>query len=317
MMNSEKRANTSVPSCLFQAQSIHGDDINVEALKQSLIADFKVPEEQIAIATGTTREIQGVDLFDAACPIRFIITVKAIAEGWDCSFAYVLCSVSEISTARSVEQLLGRILRLPRAAKKKREALNCAYAFAASQNFMRTAQSLQDALIEGAGFQRLEAKDLIVPEDHSQRQLWEADSITIEASEKVYEEPDLSQVGGELREKVSFYQESGTLTIKGDITEKDAESLQQCFQGPESRKVVDRIFKRIQERRTVAVKPKPAEHLRVPLLSIRVDGQLELFEETHFLDVPWNIAECDSTLSESEFPKQVAAVARPVKSTSA
>ena len=218
----------------------------------------------------------------------------------------MLCSVSEISTARSVEQLLGRILRLPRAAKKRRQALNCAYAFAASQNFVRTAQSLQDALIEGAGFQRLEAKDLIVPEDHSQRQLWEADSITIEASEKVYEEPDLSRVGGELREKVSFYPESGTMTIKGDITEQDAESLQQCFQGPESREAIERIFKRIQERRTVLVKPKMAEPMRVPLLSIRVDGQLELFEETHFLDVPWNIAQCDSSLSESEFPSMAA-----------
>ena len=47
------------PIVLFQAQSIHGDDINVEALKQALIADFRVPEEQIAIATGTTRRDPG------------------------------------------------------------------------------------------------------------------------------------------------------------------------------------------------------------------------------------------------------------------
>jgi type III restriction enzyme len=306
--NNEKRDTGEYirPIVLFQAQSIHGEDINVEALKKTLIDDFKIPEEQIAIATGTTREIQGVDLFDAACPIRFIITVKALSEGWDCSFAYVLCSVSEISTARSVEQLLGRILRLPRASKKRREALNCAYAFAASQNFVKTAQSLQDALIEGAGFQRLEAKDLIVPEDNTQRQLWEGGGITIEESEKVYEEPDLSQVGGELREKVAFYPESGTLTVKGDITEQEAESLQNCFQKPESRESVKRIVKKIRERSTTAIKPKAAEPLRVPLMSIRVDGQLELFEETHFLDVPWNIAECDSSLSESEFPSTAA-----------
>ena len=230
------------PIALFQAQSIHGEDINVEVLKQALIVDFKVPEEQIAIATGTTREIQGIDLFDASCPIRFIITVRALAEGWDCSFAYILCSVSEISTARSVEQILGRILRLPRATKKRREALNCAYAFAASQNFVKTAQSLQDALIEGAGFQRLEAKDLIVPEDNTQRMLWEDVGITIEESEKVYEEPDLSQVGGDLREKVAFYPESGTLTVKGEITEQNAEALQRCFRRPESREAVKRLF---------------------------------------------------------------------------
>ena len=297
------------PIVLFQAQSIHGEDINVEALKQALMVDFKVPEEQIAIATGATREIQGIDLFDAACPIRFIITVKALAEGWDCSFAYVLCSVSEISTARSVEQLLGRILRLPRATRKRREALNCAYAFAASRNFVRTAQSLQDALIEGAGFQRLEARDLIVPVDNSQRQLWEPGIITIEASEKVYEEPDLSLVEEELRKKVSFDPESGTLTIKGDITEREAESLQKCFHDPESREAVEHIVKKMQERRTVPMKPEMAEPLRVPLLSIRINAQLELFEETHFLDVPWNIAHCDSGMSESDFPT-VAAVGK-------
>jgi type III restriction enzyme len=77
------------PIVLFQAQSIKGTDINVEELKQSLVNDFKVPEEQIAVATGSTRGIQNVDLFDSSCPIRYIITVKALVEGWDCSFAYV------------------------------------------------------------------------------------------------------------------------------------------------------------------------------------------------------------------------------------
>jgi type III restriction enzyme len=298
------------PIVLFQAQSVVvEDDINVETLKQSLIVDFKVPEGQIAIETGSTREIRGVDLFDAGCPVRFIITVRALAEGWDCSFAYVLCCVSEIKTPRSVEQLLGRILRLPKATRKQREALNCAYAFAASLDWSKTARSLQDALIEGAGFQRLETKDLIVPEDNLQRQLWEKTGFAIEASEMVDEEPNLSQLGSELRKQVFFDQATKTLTIKGEITEQDGKSLQECFKSPDNRKIVYRIFKKIQEASTEAVKPRPVELLRVPLLSIRIDGQLELFEETHFLDVPWNIAKCDSSLSENEFPS-VAAVGK-------
>ena len=40
----------------------------------------------------------------------------------------------------------------------------------------------------------------------------------------------------------------------------------------------------------------------MPQLAICVDGQLELFEESHFLDQPWNLAECDALLSEAEFP---------------
>ena len=152
------------PIILFQAQSVNGEDVNVNVLKRSLIEDFKKAEDEIAIATGETRGIEGMDLFDPKCRIRYIITVKALAEGWDCSFAYVLCSVSAVSTPRAVEQILGRILRLPNAKRKRREELNCAYAFAASDDFFRTAASLKDALIEGAGFQRMEAADFVQAE---------------------------------------------------------------------------------------------------------------------------------------------------------
>ncbi len=152
------------PMVLFQAESVTRDDVNVDVLKEELISEFDRPEDQIAIATGSTREIDDLDLFDPDCPIRYIITVKALAEGWDCSFAYILCSLSGISTPRAVEQILGRILRLPNAREKQHEELNCAYALAASEDFYQTAMSLRDALIEGAGFQAMEAEDFVQPE---------------------------------------------------------------------------------------------------------------------------------------------------------
>jgi len=225
------------PIVLFQAQSIKGHDISVGVLKDALINHFKIPAEQIAIATGTTREIDGVDLFAQDCPIRYIITVKALVEGWDCSFAYILCSVSEISTPRSVEQLLGRILRLPHAKRKQREGLNCAYAFAASANFMRTAQLLRDALIEGAGFQRMEASDFVEAEDTGY--LWPPG------------------------------------TLFGPSTAPPAEP---------------------------AERPVP---FSVPLLGIRVEGQLELFDDSHLLPADWSIAACDASLSQADFPSEV------------
>lgn len=292
------------PIVLFQAQSIKRADINVEALKQSLINDFKVPEDQIAIATGSIRGVQNANLFDPVCPIRYIITVRALVEGWDCSFAYVLCSVSEISTPRSVEQVLGRILRMPQARKKHRTDLNCAYAFAVSENFIQTAQSLRDALIEGAGFQRLEANDLVVPEEHRQEQIWEADPIFLEASEQVIEAPDLSQLDNDLRNKVKFNEATGTLIVRGAVSESEMQALQKCFKNPQDQKAVERIFRRKQGQ---FVREKQQEYrklLNIPLLMIRVGEQLELFEESHFLDVPWNLAECDSSLSENKFPSE-------------
>ncbi len=47
------------------------------------------------------------------CNIRYIITVNALKEGWDCPFAYILATVANRTSSIDVEQILGRILRLP------------------------------------------------------------------------------------------------------------------------------------------------------------------------------------------------------------
>jgi len=55
--------------------------------------------------------------------VRYVITVQALREGWDCPFAYILCSVQSIRSAAAIEQLLGRVLRMPYAKKRSRPAL--------------------------------------------------------------------------------------------------------------------------------------------------------------------------------------------------
>jgi restriction endonuclease len=66
--------------------------------------------------------------------------VQALREGWDCSFAYILCTLAEQHSAKSVEQILGRVLRLPRAQRQSRPELNVAYAYALSASFAATAK---------------------------------------------------------------------------------------------------------------------------------------------------------------------------------
>ena len=95
---------------------------------RTLLEDKRLPEDQIAVVTGKKTEIDGVDLKDPACPIRYIITVSKLKEGWDCPFAYVLCSVAEQTSKTAIEQILGRVLRMPQARLKRRDALNRAYA---------------------------------------------------------------------------------------------------------------------------------------------------------------------------------------------
>ena len=217
------------PIVLIQAQphSQKQKTLTVEVLAEALEKDFRVERSQIAISTGEQREIEGVDLFDRECDIRFIMTQKALAEGWDCSFAYILCSVAQIRSSRAVEQILGRVLRLPYAKRKEVVDLNQAYAFVTSADFDRTARSLTDALVDN-GFERYEARLAV----------------------QMPTQPGLP------------------------------------------------LFPTVEERKAPADLGVPFE---IPRLTIRRDGQLELFEES-FLPREWELVQCDPALSEEEFP---------------
>lgn len=147
------------PIVMFQAQK-RNEEVTVAALKRHLIEVERIPEHRIAVATGDQRELDGINLFDADCPIEHVITVEALKEGWDCSFAYVFCSVSRIQSAVDVEQLLGRVLRMPYARRRKADELNKAYAHLSEPSFGAAARALVDKLVK-MGFDEDEARDSI------------------------------------------------------------------------------------------------------------------------------------------------------------
>ena len=149
------------PIVLFQAQP-KNQEVTVAVLKKHLMEVEQIPDEKIAVATGDQRELDGIDLFDPKCTIDYVITVEALKEGWDCSFAYALCSVSRIQSAVDVEQLLGRVLRMPYAKRRKADRLNRAYAFLSEPDFGEAARSLVDKLV-AMGFEEDEARGNIEP----------------------------------------------------------------------------------------------------------------------------------------------------------
>jgi len=143
------------PLVLFQAENKNGE-VTVERLKAYLCEQENIPPEHIAIATGEQRELDGLNLFDPYCPVRYIITVKALKEGWDCSFAYVLCALANTRSNMEVEQLLGRVLRMPYAKCRQQAELNQAYAHVSSENWMHAVSTMEDRLIS-MGFEQAEA----------------------------------------------------------------------------------------------------------------------------------------------------------------
>ncbi len=151
------------PIVLLQAQN-SGEPVNVEVLRAHLLDKLHIPPEQVKVATGTQRELDGLDLNARTCPVRYIITVQALREGWDCPFAYVLCTVQSIRSATAVEQLLGRVLRMPYAARRTRPALNKAYAHVTEAQTGLSANALADRLIDGLGFDPLDMASMIAPQ---------------------------------------------------------------------------------------------------------------------------------------------------------
>ena len=139
------------PIVLFQAQPrINDDSTTYDKIKHTLI-DMGIPESEIAIKTADRDELKNIDLSSHDCSIRYIITVNALKEGWDCPFAYILATVANRTSSIDVEQILGRILRLPNTRKNEREVLNLSYVITSSNAFYATLDKVVEGL-NAAGF---------------------------------------------------------------------------------------------------------------------------------------------------------------------
>ncbi|MEY9281674.1 DEAD/DEAH box helicase [Bradyrhizobium yuanmingense] len=112
------------PIMLIQVERTGSDQrssrhIHAEDVKDWLLtAGFDAAE--IAIKTAEQNDLsqpENQDLLSPTNRVRAIITKQALQEGWDCPFAYVLCSLAASSNLKAMTQLVGRILRQPGALK--------------------------------------------------------------------------------------------------------------------------------------------------------------------------------------------------------
>ena len=139
------------PIVLFQAQpKNNADSTTYEKIKHTLM-EMGIPESEIAIKTANKDELKNIDLSSLDCNIRYIITINALKEGWDCPFAYILATVANRTSSIDVEQILGRILRLPNTKKNESEVLNLSYVITSSNAFYATLDKVVVGL-NAAGF---------------------------------------------------------------------------------------------------------------------------------------------------------------------
>lgn len=307
----KKDARYIRPLTLFQAQD-QGQEVTVDALKRFLLESENIPPERIAVATGEQRELDSLNLFDPTCPVEFIITVEALKEGWDCSFAYVFCSVANVGSATDIEQLLGRVLRMPYAQRRAEDALNRAYAHISSPRFGAGAKALADTLIEKMGFEPDEAATQIEVRQSEFVGLSSQGDLLNWAPllrETVDSAPDLTGLPLAIVDQVKVEtRPNGTVTVavEGDVPPELEERILATATTTAGREVLRAAVQR--QRLAHRNKQSPAqrgENFFVPRLFLNVQGEFELAEEELFLDLGgWNLNGCLAELAETEFAIQ-------------
>ena len=290
------------PIALFQAEAKNGT-VTVEVLKAYLVDELKIDEEKIAIATGNQRELDDIDLFSTTCKIEYIITIEALKEGWDCPFAYVFCSVKQVSSSTAAEQLLGRVLRMPYARRRVIEDLNRAYAHLATTSFAKAASELKDKLI-AMGFEELDIAEYVrqYETDPNQDDLFDPDDQNHRPPNKEHElvleldsMPELDKLSDdEQRQLTTTSTDDGivVMKIRGEVSDNLQKVISKTIGKASTKKGVQQDM-RIHNMRIVASKA-PADKGEVfgslPLLCADIQGELELIEPENLLDVnEWSL----------------------------
>lgn len=294
------------PSLSIQAERVDA----CEPLRDRLVNEWGLSTDEVKISVGKLDELRDVkDIASPKCPVRVIITVEKLREGWDCPFAYVLCSLKETWSATAIEQIVGRILRLPNVQAKRHPDLNCAYAFSVSESITDILTELREAL-EHNGFTRAEAERVILSVPQGTLPLGvQPQTLKLEPSEidAAVAQVQVAALGGKVRIDAA----SGEITIVVPLDGDDTEKLKSCVKNPEAKAKVEAAAALVRDAErafggsgTTRV-PSPYEQqldFFVPLLCVQENGMLFEFESTFLIEHPWKLSDKDASLPDHYDP---------------
>lgn len=234
------------PIVLFQAQPKTKDDnTTFEKLKEQLLG-LGIPENQIKIKTANIDELKSIpDLQSKDCEVRYIITINALKEGWDCPFAYILASLADKSSAVDVEQILGRVLRQPYVQKHKAFQLNLSYVLTASAKFNETLQSIVEGL-KASGFSGNEHRvaDKMTEEEKQTEVVNPVESFLFPEQQKETEEEtfDKKRISFDPNAKEEDIEDTSVIAEIETMAEEQNKELEQQIQEQEKQPVDENIF---------------------------------------------------------------------------
>ena len=295
------------PIVLFQAEE-KGREVTKEVLLKHLEETHGIARDRIAVVTGDQKELNGIDLLARTCKIDFVVTVEALKEGWDCSFAYVFCSAATVRSQKDVEQLLGRVLRMPYAKRRQAADLNRAYAHVSSQSWPDAVKLLHDRLVE-MGFEDAEA-DTAIEEGTPDLGLTGGGGSSFPdavAPTVVELAEDLSGIllSEEERAAVSIVQTAtgSRVSFTGRLEEATLARIAAAAASPDARAAVESAGRR--HRVVWAQKAAPAQRgvaFRAPQLCFDLEGTPEPATGGAFLDAfGWDVLAFSTEITEPDF----------------
>ena len=269
------------PLVLFQAQAnTKTAEVPVDVLKAFLTDTAKLPTSEIAVVTGEQKELDGIDVTDPQSPIKYIITVQALKEGWDCPSAYILCSVANIASGTDTIQLLGRVMRQPEARRRKTPQLNRAYAFVMSRTFGQAASELAEGLRK-KGFDETEAAAAIVmqPDLGLKDDEDEEDGLFNQPGTLVLDSETYEAVASELPDELKIAANadgSGTIEVTAEISDDAMKRVVSALESKGYSMEAAKFIRKVERKRREAMVEIPAKgHKMVfPRLCAEVQGEL-------------------------------------------
>jgi type III restriction enzyme len=319
------------PIILFQAQSnIKGkDNTTFQKIKEQLVK-LRIPEEQIKIKVSGIDELKGINLMDKNCPVRYIITVNALKEGWDCPNAYILASLADKSSAVEVEQILGRVLRQPYVTKHTSVLLNMSFVLTASTKFNETLDNIVKGL-QDAGFSKDDyyAEEIpeapLTPDEVLQQDLFETPTTTVIKSD---EEFNVAAINFDPDEEVTLENYTDENSINGQLIKNaiiDGLAFEQkvsAVEIDENTSFFTEVMKQSPKRYSIDKQFQDlAKTIVLPQFFIKVDAE-EIHENILFEELTeyeallhkrklidgFNLLECDSKIDFDEISADIYAV---------
>jgi hypothetical protein len=110
-------------SCRRTAADQADDPLSAHAIRDELI-DLGVKPLAIAIKSAELDQLKGQDIDSPNCGIEFILTQKALVEGWDAKSVFFVVLLNDIGAPLTNFQIVGRGMRQPRRQYFQQQDLN-------------------------------------------------------------------------------------------------------------------------------------------------------------------------------------------------